>query len=227
MNLQKLQESIHRIYEGNTDYYSSGEEDYDLRLGYINDSISKWEQEEGIQWRELFVTLESAVDGDKSTTSGTSTLTTPSNFIEISSKVKVGDSYYSFISNNKVLLSNLIEPSKKYFYITGSPSAYKINILPEIDETGLEVDYSYYKQATILEDSTDIPEMSKPLYIVYDVVAQLYELDNRNDLVNKYLQLSAKLINEMVISNETPPEFNGVSLLDDESYQLNQVRFGK
>lgn len=42
MDLDALQKRIHRIYEGNVDYYSSSEDDYILRTGLCNDAIEEW-----------------------------------------------------------------------------------------------------------------------------------------------------------------------------------------
>ncbi len=45
---------VHREYEGGTDYPEEGSEDYDYRMGLLNDGIRVWGEQESVRWRELF-----------------------------------------------------------------------------------------------------------------------------------------------------------------------------
>lgn len=210
MTLDEILKKIHIKYEGDTSYPTVGEEDYEIRLEKVNQAIDEWAYLDDTYWTELFTNLSDAVDGDKTATTSQTQYDAPSDFRFISSFLTITDSsgnnyFYTYIRPDKVLSVQENDPSGKYFYITGKPSAYKINILNPIDGT---INYSYYKTPTHLSQPTDVPEMSNPLFIVYSVVADLYELDNRNDMVNKYMQLAKQALDLMVVQNETKPFYH-------------------
>ena len=228
----QLQQIIHRLYDGSTSYPSSGDEDWTLRLGFMNDAIDAWAFENNnIKWRELYVNLSDASDGDKTTTDGTSQYSCPSDFISISSFLKITDSsgnkvWYPYIDNDEVMNTLRNDTQKKFFYITGnSSSGYKININPTPDETGSTISYSYYKKPTHLSDDSDKPEMSRPYFIVYYTLARLYELDQRENMVIFYETKAKSILDEMIIANEVPPFLNEFSL-EDWDYKVNGEAFG-
>lgn len=222
----ELQQIVHRLYEGSTDYPTSTEEDYLIRRGYMNDAIRAWAFERNIKWKELFINLSDAADGDKTTTSGDSVLDTPSNFIEISSFVKIGDVYYTFMRNDRVMNALRRSSGDRFFYVTGNASGgYKININPAIDSTGDTISYSYYKLPELIDETTDKPEMSKPYFVVYYTLARLHEQDLRNDLVTFYEDKAQNLLDEMVVSNEVAPHMHADSL-EDLGYLVNGDGFG-
>ncbi|RMD45208.1 MAG: hypothetical protein D6831_03855 [Aquificota bacterium] len=229
MTLQDILEKIHALYEGDTSYPSEGSEDWNFRLKLVNNAIDEWAYVEGVYWKELFKNLSDATDGDKTATTSTTAYNAPSDFRFISSFVQITDSngsktLYGMVRPDEVLKTQKTTPSSKVFYITGNPSTgYKINILNPIDGT---ISYSYYKTPASLSSSTDKPEMSNPMYIVYSVVAQLYELDNRNDLVGKYLNLAKQAMDQMVIENETKPFYNPDGI-EDLNYELYGATFGE
>ena len=204
--LDQLQQIIHRKYEGNTSYPSSGEEDYTVRTGLINDAINEWAYQENIHWRELYTTLADASDGDTTADTSTTAYDAPSDFVFMGSFLTITDStgaktHYFEKHPDDVKKYQAIDSSMKFFYITGNASSgHKINIVNPIAGT---ISYTYYKQATELSDTSDKAEMRDPYFIVYSVLAQLYELDNRNDLVSKYNQLAQNSMNAMIIENET------------------------
>lgn len=226
--LDQLQQKIHRIYAGDTDYPASGSEDYNIRTGFINDAIHIWANTEGIYWRELFKNLSDATDGDKTATIDDTTYNTPSDFLFIASFLKITDTdnsttYYRFVKPENVLKELATNPSAKFFYITGSPSSgYIININNPKAGT---IEYSYYKIPKELSNATDKPEMSQPYFIVFHVLEQLYELDSRNDMVNKYSALKKAVFNEMITRNGVCP-FNTDDGLVDQPYQLHSATFG-
>ena len=68
--------------------------------------------------------------------------------------------------------------------------------------------------------------MRLPMFIVYYTLARLYEGDLRNDMVSLYEQKAKEVMDEMVILNEVPP-FNHKYTMDDVSYQVDGIAFGK
>ena len=218
MTLEEILKKIHRMYENNTDYPSSGDEDYTLRLGLVNDAIQEWADTENVKWATLFKT-------ETGTTSG-STISCPSNLVSVSSLLKIGNNYYIWkkVDEAMVLIKN--NPSAKIFWITGSPGNYVININP-IPTEGETYTYYYYKTPNSLSSASDIPEMTKPMFIVYWVLARLYEADGDNNKLSFYEQKAVDKLNEMIVENEAPPYNTPFNLLDDDlGYKLDAVSFG-
>jgi hypothetical protein len=215
------------MYIGDTDYPESTDSDWTLRLGYLNDVLDSWAIEggrNGIKWRELFVDLSDAPDGD-TVTDGTGVYDMPTDFVSLSSLVKIGDAYYDYISADRVLSQTNADSSRRYFYITGNASTgFKLHINPS-SSTGDTISYSYYKRPTALSDSTDIIEMSNPDYAVYRVLAILHEGDFRDNLVNFYMQRAEEVLGQMIIENEVPPIYNDYNL-EDLGYFRHGEAFG-
>jgi hypothetical protein len=187
-------------------------------MGLVNDAIREWAETENVKWAQLFKT--------KTGTISLSTISCPSDFVSISSLLKIGDNYYVYkkVDDAMVVLRN--NPSKKIFWITGSPQAYVINVNPT-PTIGDSYTYYYYKTPTFLSTSSDVPEMSKPMFIVYWVLARLYEADGDNSKLSFYEVKANDKLNEMMIENEAPPFNNEFKFLDDDlSYKLDGVSFG-
>lgn len=55
MTIQELLQKVHISFEKNTDYPTAGEEDFSVRLNYLDDGITMWEKEarEGVLWKPL------------------------------------------------------------------------------------------------------------------------------------------------------------------------------
>src|SRR3972149_11545619 len=68
------------LYEIDSTAPTAGEEDYLVWTSLLNVAKGLWENEEGVLWKELFVKLEDAATGDK-TTDGTTSYTCPTDFI--------------------------------------------------------------------------------------------------------------------------------------------------
>lgn len=222
MNTTDILKAVHRLYAGDTSYPESGDDDYDLRFAFVEDAINAWAtrgSEENIDWKELFVSLADANDGDKEATSDTTSYTCPSDFVALSSKVKIGTTYYDVISPDKALLKQTTNSSDPFCWITGNEDVgYKINFNNPITGT---INYDYYKQPTIPTVGTEIPEMKRPYFIVHFILARLYELDGRNDLVTFHEGKMTNLLNTMVIDNELVPFGNS-----DQVEDINGGGFG-
>ena len=220
MTLSEILNKIHLLYEGDTSYPSSGSEDYEVRKALVNAAIEAWENE-NVRWRELFVNLEDASDGDKTATTSTTVYSVPSDYRFISSFLYIEDSdgnktYYTYIRpDDKIKISG----SSKVFFETGGGSNKKINIVNPVNGT---IHYSYYKKATKLSSPSDVPEMLVPDFIVYWVLAQLYEQDLRNDKVAQYQALAKQALDYMIVENETKP-FNHTYQLPELDYEAGFV----
>lgn len=228
LTLDNLQQIVHRLYEGNTSYPSSGEEDYELRTGFLNDGIEEWGDKgsaENIQWIELFADVQDS-DGDKVTVAGQTDYDAPTDFIEPSSYLEISGVYYPYISPDKVLMTLANNSSAQFYYITGNRNTgYKININPAPSASNVDINYNYYKSPTLLSTSSDQIEMRKPYFAVYHCLAKLYELDNRNDLLQLYEQKKKDIMDSMIIANEAYPSMHKFTV-DDDANELDGTAFG-
>ncbi len=203
MTTTQILNKIHEKYEGSTDYPTEGD-DFDVRLALVNQRIEDW-QDENVNWRELYANSQAAVTGDITTVSGTLDYDCPDTFLKISSFIKINDIEYEYMDQDKVLEDQTYPSGKRYFYITGGYGSYVINLSHD-PEGAYPIYYMYYKEATLMTTGANIPEMSRPKYIINGVLADLYEQDNRNDMVELYTNKADEAMEQMIIANEMNPQ---------------------
>jgi len=226
MTLDQALQKIQRAYEQNVDYPESSEDDYLLRVGLIGDAIESWGTTENINWRELYTTLSAAATGDKVTTSGDAILDMPTDFVRLATSVTINGIKYTYVKPEKVKYTIDNATESTFCYITGTPTAYKLNVYPTPTASSLTVEYMYYKQPTRPTTGTDVLPMSMPDYAVYMTLARLYEGDTRNDMVTFNEAKAKGVLDQMIIANELPPA-NEPLLMGDTAYELTGAAFGR
>lgn len=165
---------------------SSGDEDYTVWTNLANAAINIWENEEGVVWKELFVKLADAPDGDK-TTDGTNSYDCPTLFkFPASGYVWIGSgtnkTAYKVIKQEKVQLYENNSENWCYFLMDTSPT---LEFNPNITiSTGDTISYNYYKEATSVATGSDTFEMSDPMFAVYYALAELTKEEGNSDALN-------------------------------------------
>lgn len=231
MDITAILQAIHRTYQGDVSYPVSGDDDYTLRFAFVEDSINAWStrgSEENIEWKELFISLADAGDGDTSGSADTTEYAMPEDFDHLTSKVTITNganaiTYYDPISPDQVLTYQRDDIGGNWCYITGNDNdGYTLHVNAPIAGT---LNYSYYKHAAIPVLATDKPEMKRPYFIIHDVLSKLFELDGRNDLVTFHEGKKKGIMDSMIIDNELTPfgETNRVS----DIQALGGVSWGK
>lgn len=210
MELSELQQKIHTNYEGNVDYYAEADEDYLVRLGFIEDAIDDWETgggDEVIEWPEL-----------KSTTT-ISLSSTVESYALASTVLKVTGQPKVVRADGSYLMLNY-KPSWRYdqlvklnidaniYTTTGTIGAKYIKIRPIPTATEVSLVADIIARATRPTASTDKVEMSKPMFIVHRVVARLHELDGATDLMQYHDDEADKLLAQMKREAYISPEGN-------------------
>ncbi len=181
MTLGEYQTRVHRLYEKDNDVPSSDDEDYIVRTALANDAIGVWNAEEGVLWRELFVSLADAGSGD-TTTDGTADYDAPDDFRFGTGFLTLTDSdgnetFYEHIELYKKDLD--WDSSEKLWYVTGNVAiGFTIHIMPT-PGAGNTIAYSYYKSPATLSSGSDVFEMSDPGFAVYWALAKLKEDEGR------------------------------------------------
>lgn len=215
MTVSDVLKTIHRKYEGDTNYPTSGE-DFNLRMGLINDAILEWESVENTRWKEL-------IEKKTGTTDGTNQIACPSDFVDIMSQLKIGNDVYGFQKPDEARRLLMAGNTDKFFFISGQPEDYKLNVNPTPDNN-LSYEYYYYKRAPIVSSGSDKIIVPKPLFVVYSVLKSLYELDNLTSFVSLYEQKAYDQLSEMIVQNEAVGGLVSNSLLDND---INYKLYGK
>jgi len=164
---------INSLYEGDTTPPTAGDSDYVYWTSLLNVAINMWESEEGMLWRELFVNLEDASDGDKTTVADTFSYDLPSDFrFSASGYVWLGSgtSKTALKVINREEVQAYENTTERVCWFSGST----LEINPNLTITGgYTITYSYYKKATLLSDGTDTFEMSDPMFAVFYALSEL------------------------------------------------------
>lgn len=230
MTLTQAQQILHSLYQGDTNDPSTSDDDYSTRTRLLNAAINVWEKEGDGRWPELFVNLSDASDGDKTTTSGTSAYSAPTDFSFMAGFVRVDDengaqTFYPEVSLDKApLYAN--DTATKRFYVTGNTQdGFTVNILPAPTVTGRDITYEYYKVADQLSTGSDIIEMSDPYYAVYYALSVLFENDGEGDRAIKALQQSRDRLDQMKIRRMVVGAYQDNSI-PDRDYDTGTAGFG-
>lgn len=172
-DLDDLQQKVHRLAEVNADYPTSGDDEYDLRTGLINDKIDDWEKEEGTLWNELWAqaSFASTSATSYSLVSSVADMKFPGGFIELAPTT--GASIYWDVIKPEDYQQHK-DTQKAFAYFLGNPQAgftlyFNTNLYPGAGT----IKFPYYKKATRLAVSADKPEMTDPEFIVHGVVSDI------------------------------------------------------
>ena len=205
-------EYLNTLYEGDSDAPSSDEDDYSIWLSLFNLAIDLWENEEGILWKELFVKLADAADGDKTTAASDTSYTVPTDFkFPASGYVWLGTgtnkTAYKVIKQEDIVLYENDSSNWCYFLMDTTPTLeFNPNLTIKAD---LTINYNYYKHATKLTTGTDTFELSDPMFVVYYALSEL----NKEEGDSTALTIATQKLDAMKTRNVLPAWIQSDSLL--------------
>ena len=178
MTVIEALQQIYRTYEGDNDYPDFADSDMQLYFDHLKDALKAWVRKFP-QYREVFDYLENAVDGDKVTTPGQTTISAPSNFVKPATFITVGSRNLNYVPPQKMAQKDSEDPTSEYFSIIGFPGAFKIVIhpTPSVIET---VNYPYYRTIDEPTGETSQLEISRPYYCIAYTLSKLYLDDPDN-----------------------------------------------
>ena len=225
MTEAEAQAQLHILYEGNNSTPGSTTADYLTRRGLMNAGIAVWEKE--AEWRELFAKLSAAADGTKTTTSGTSAYTCPTDFVFPVGYLRIGNTKYPYYSVEKFQLISSSDSATKFFYVTGNKNAgFTVNIHPTPTSTGDTITYEYYKAATALSAVGTVFEMSDPYFTIYFALSKLLEQDGKMAEAQKAFMESDSRLQRMKEKNFMVP-FYQTNTIPDDAFSRGVEGFGK
>lgn len=235
--LQILQ-IIHSLYEGNTSYPASTEDDYLVRRDMANEAVMKWDMYKGTLWNELWTSSSSAPDGAFSITSGAVQYALPTDFRFMGGFLRLIDANnnVTFYQKRKQEAQDVYEgQTNNSFSITGNAKAgFKINFLrgtgsgafPLTTDIGKTIKYEYYKRPQLFTATTDIPEMSNPDYIVHYVLSYLYRQDDNFEASDREMRVAEDILSQMQSINMMSSWREQDRVLDGDWDDNNTPGFG-
>lgn len=177
LTVDQALQKIHREYEGDTDYLEFDDEETQLRVEYIKDSVKEW-TDKFPEYREQFYSLADADDGDTVTTGSATEYDCPTNFIRPAGLVKIGDSIYlPYIDPSQITAKNRENSAFEWFTILQYPGVFKLRINP-VQTAGLAINYDYYGDLTLPATTTDSIPLARPLYSVWYTLWKIYKEDD-------------------------------------------------
>jgi hypothetical protein len=204
---------INTLFEADSTPPTSGEEDYTVWTSLINTAVNIWESEEGVTWRELFVKLADAPDGDKTTSAGDHSYAVPSLFnFPSSAYVWLGSGNqkvaYQIIPQEKVQLMENNSDRWCYFLMDTSPT---LEFNPNLTINGGDtISYNYYKFASKLTTGSSTFEMSDPFFAIYYTLSEL----KKDEGDTSALPIATQKLEGMKTRNISPSWYQEDSLND-------------
>jgi hypothetical protein len=199
MTIQEVLNQIHIKYEFNVEYFDMANEDQKVRLALVNDKINMWENEDGILWRELFVSVQDRFTDE-------ATYPVPDLILPANRIVSDGN-YFEYISPELLQEQEKMSPFQKMFTITGGDTEKVINV--PADRANEEFRFYYYKKARtyVTGEETEPIEMADPYFIIYAVVAELFLDDGDTEKSSVATQIATQKLEGMKSKNSAVPVF--------------------
>lgn len=199
MLIADAMKSVYKRFEKSTDDPDTTSEDYLVRLDYANRAIRQWENEQGVDWKELSGTLSGTlVNGI------CNNQTTLANFKSPLGFLRIGTDRYIYVRPERVERETTLYPSKKIYTVTGSKGSKSINAYPAVS-ADFTLDYKKYATTyTTGEETTEI-EMSNPEFLISFVVAMLYMDDDNSSQAQVEMQSATGAMDGMKLDNEKLP----------------------
>ena len=178
MSLDDIQRAAHALFSNGTDVPASDDDEYILRTTFLNHFVRDWEGVDGVDWDQLYDLRSSDVFGANGTA-----VACPSSFGDLAGKVLLtkapGEQYAVPVRSIKRLED--VDLPTSYCWISGRPGAFELNFFGVPDEwISSTIRYRFRRWATELVDSTDIPDMTHPNYLVKMLAARLFFLSRNN-----------------------------------------------
>jgi len=210
MTKTQLLQYVHRTYINDTNYPSSSDDDYLLRVDFADMAINVWGAESGIEWNEL-------VDRAYSETlvNATATYNLPADFVYPIGYVRLYQdgtpTLIPLIRAEREHLHEAADSSEKRAWITGTQGAYVLNIAPtpttDNGMAGQTVKLDHYREPALLSalgDSAKL-EMPDPWFVYHFVLGKLYSADEDFTQATYHNQLAQQKLQDMRVKNQAVP----------------------
>lgn len=182
MDFDEIFEAYYTQYRTEASIPNSSDDEYAIALPLANEAVSRWQNYDGTYWKELYSTLQTAVDGDKTIVSNTYLYDAPTNMREAGGFVHLLDP----TTRSTRMRIPIIEPqdaqfkgdNSKYCFFTGNFSlgfTLHLNPTPDASLVGCLIEYVYYTKATRFSTGgAQTTEMGDPYFMVHRMLANRF-----------------------------------------------------
>jgi len=201
----EILQKVHVRYEGNIDYPTSGEEDYILRLAYMDDAINILEQEALENIKFDFLLSEASI-----TATGTGIDDLPTDFLSfLTDYIKVGNQEYTRINKYDGNLKSQSGLAPYVFWKEGT----KIKSLPAFSGT---VTFPYQRKFTRFPLGTESDTLEgEGSFYVEQILSMLFLLDGDLNQYNIHANNAKEIFDKMkveAITNEPNQDTFGIGM---------------
>ena len=176
LNFEEIFAEYYAAYRGQaTNIPGEGDREWDIAVKLANNAIRKWDRVDGVQWRELWTTLQEEE---------AHTVSTSSTEYEIDNMRK--PPAYITLRNGDTQSTRLqvIEPHEiknysslnSFAYFTGSPNrGFVLHLDGSLDNyAGWAIDFPYLRKPNLITGPTSKPDMSDPNFMIQDMLASRF-----------------------------------------------------
>ena len=196
MTPSEVLEQVHVRYESNTDYPTSGEEDFTLRLAFLDDAVSTVERKtkDGIVF-DVLVTEDDIVCG------GTGTDALPADFLSfVTDVIEAGSLHYTRTTKED---GNKNEQENKAPYVFWEENG-NLRSLPALSGT---ITLPYQRTLNRFPLGSEVTEVDGDAkYYVESILAMLYLSDGDLNLYNVHANIAKDILDTMTFKaiTQTP-----------------------
>lgn len=189
MNLEEILMNVQAQFDISADEIDWSDDETIARKKLANIAIQTWQKADNTMWNELFT-----IQTTEPLKEGANEFELP-NYDQFDSVVIEQDNSALEVRN----IRNTKNPGIYGFIEGNSSDGYKLKIGKSISKEdnlfGKNLRICYYKKPKLLEDKSDIPEMSDPSYIVDYVCAAVASDDD----MNKFSIFSTNHVNKLSV----------------------------
>lgn len=220
MTYDEIFEAYYSLYRAEAQIPASTEDEYKIGIPLANEAINRWANYDNTMWKELFITLQDADDGDKLVSSAVD-YSCPEDMKTVGGYVAVRDD-----DGNTVRRYPIIEPQDAQFrtdnsfyaFVTGDPgNGYVMHLNPAPDDAiiGLNLDYVYYKKPSLFTlNGGETTEMPQPYFIVHRMLANRFR-SSRNPYYGSAKTDAEDVLRTMQLENNSGNWANPWSVADN------------
>lgn len=217
MDYDTIFEQFYTLYRAEATTPAITDDEYIIGIRLANNAIRRWSNYDNTFWKTLFTTAQTdGTGGVVTTTAGTATYAAPTAMKEAGGVVRLLDG----TDTQKVLPIIEVEEVQfksddaTYAYFTGNAnSGFTLHLNPAPDTSGLNIDYVYYKNPTLITTGTDKPDMQDADFIVNHMLADRFRA-SRNPYYGTAKTDAKDILIQMKFQNDSGTWANPWSLKD-------------
>lgn len=208
MTFTDIWTAYYSLFRADSDVPASNDDEYTVGLRMANEAINRWQNYDGMYWRELFDTNQTDGTGDQTIVTATRTYDAPTNFKEAGGSVRILDSSGNIVERYPIIEPNEVQfqgTQSNFSYFTGSPKTgytLHLNPAPTAAHNGMDIEYDYYKTPTLFTTGTDVTEMSDAYFIVHRMLANQFRAA-RNPYYSSAKADAENALRQMQIDNNS------------------------